>query len=68
MKLPLNSGASTDPLALQGQISPLEGAVWVGKESRATIVVDRGARNDGTDKNLASGPTDLLYGLTYGYS
>ena len=62
VKLLLDSGALTDPPAFQGQLSPLEAAIRAGRENHVNMLIERGARIDRTDYELATGPTDLFLG------
>ena len=62
VELLLDSGALTDPPAFQGQLSPLETAIRTGREDYVNILIERGARIDRTDYELATGPTDLFLG------
>ena len=62
VELLLDSGALIDPPAFQGQPSPLESAIRGGREHSVNMLVERGARIDRTDYELATGPTDVFLG------
>ena len=62
IELLLDSGALIDPPTFQGQLSPLEAAVLADREVCVNMLIERGARIDRTDYELATGPTDLFLG------
>ena len=62
VELLLDSGALTDPPAFQGQLSPLEAAIRAGREDYVNTLIERGARIDRTDYELATGATDVFLG------
>ena len=62
VELLLDSGALVDPPAFQGQSSPLESAVRIGRQRYAIMLMERGARIDRTDYLLATGSTDCFLG------
>ena len=62
VELLLDSGALTDPPTFQGQLSPLEAAIGDGREDYVNMLIERGARIDRTDYELATGPTDVFLG------
>ena len=62
IKLLLDSGALTDPPTFQGQRSPLEAAIRRGREVCVNMLIERGARIDRTDYELATGPGDMFLG------
>ena len=62
LELLLDSGALTDPPTFQGQFSPLEVAVKAGREDYVNMLIERGARIDRTNYELATGPSDVFLG------
>lgn len=62
VELLLGAGALTGPFILQRQGLPLEIAVRGDKIDYVKVLIDRGARIDGTDYVLASGPSDVFLG------
>ena len=59
IQLLLDSG---DPPAFQSQPSPLEAAVRAGQEDNVSMLIERGARIDGIDYELATGPCGVFLG------
>ena len=62
VELLLDSGALVDPPTFQGQLSPLEAAIRADREDCVDMLVERGARIDRTDYELATGATDVFLG------
>ena len=61
-ELLLDSGAFSDAPSPSNQPLPLETAVRDGNQVHVMILIDRGARIDGTNYVLATGPADVYLG------
>ena len=62
VELLLDSGALIDPPTFQGQLTPLEAAIRADREDFVNMLIERGARIDRTDYELATGTTDVFLG------
>ena len=62
IELLLDSDALVDPPTFQRQLSPLEAAIRTGQERCVNMLIERGARIDRTDYELATSPTDVFLG------